>query len=534
MKFSLSTIRGEAGGEDALFQPRMFLGFGLHLLWFYAVTYLAFPAFLLPAESAQIFRDLNIVTWAVSALTMFLMAWFIDRITYVIRRHALQICIACLMTFGSACLFASQFIPHPALIVVGDVLSAAASSFFVLLWGEAFRRRETPPIVVNTMLSLILALIGFSALFFLIPADVSGVILCIIPLFELAALFFTLHGSQALFGHQQFRVNDEGLRIPVYGIREVPTFRKLKVHRGMLLLRLGVPALLFGLAFGPLCNRTLELVVAPTQSDVTINAILVSCGVVLALAIILFAMNRNESHDSFYRAIIPIIAIIIFFENFMPLTDFAAHLFAFTSFVCFSFMMWVEFSELSRRYRISPILIFGIGRSCVMTAQFLIGFLLGQMSSQPLLAVDGNAVNTFIILTMLLGYFLLPQEKSIRAMSVIEYKDASSFGDDPADKGVDESGAPKKGRFVARCEHVANTYLLTSREADVFFLLAKGRNASYIAKNLFISEGTVHTHTWRIYRKINVHTQPELMNLVDDQAVEGSNWEEDGLRESGS
>jgi DNA-binding NarL/FixJ family response regulator len=50
---------------------------------------------------------------------------------------------------------------------------------------------------------------------------------------------------------------------------------------------------------------------------------------------------------------------------------------------------------------------------------------------------------------------------------------------------------------------------------DVFYLLAKGRTAAYISQKLYIAEGTVNTHTWRIYKKLNIHSQQELIELVD-------------------
>ena len=76
------------------------------------------------------------------------------------------------------------------------------------------------------------------------------------------------------------------------------------------------------------------------------------------------------------------------------------------------------------------------------------------------------------------------------------------------------------GRFRAKCETVANTFLLSSRETEVMFFLAKGHNAAYIQEKLYISEGTAKTHIRHIYRKLDVHTQQELMRLVE--SVEGT------------
>ena len=45
------------------------------------------------------------------------------------------------------------------------------------------------------------------------------------------------------------------------------------------------------------------------------------------------------------------------------------------------------------------------------------------------------------------------------------------------------------GRFRAKCETVANTYLLSARETEVMFFLAKGHNAAYIQEKLYILRG---------------------------------------------
>ncbi len=80
----------------------------------------------------------------------------------------------------------------------------------------------------------------------------------------------------------------------------------------------------------------------------------------------------------------------------------------------------------------------------------------------------------------------------------------------------DEGDAPKGGgRFRTKCETVANTYLLSRRETEIMFFLAKGHNAAYIQEKLYISEGTAKTHIRHVYRKTNVHSQQELMRLVE-------------------
>lgn len=69
--------------------------------------------------------------------------------------------------------------------------------------------------------------------------------------------------------------------------------------------------------------------------------------------------------------------------------------------------------------------------------------------------------------------------------------------------------------IAARAERLADEYKLTDREREVFDLLAHGRNARFIQDALTVSYNTVKTHVSHIYTKLGVHTQQELIDLVD-------------------
>lgn len=69
--------------------------------------------------------------------------------------------------------------------------------------------------------------------------------------------------------------------------------------------------------------------------------------------------------------------------------------------------------------------------------------------------------------------------------------------------------------FTDVCGYIAEKHRLTVRELDVLQFLAKGRNASAIAERLYITPNTVRSHIYRIYKKMGVESQQELINLVD-------------------
>lgn len=61
----------------------------------------------------------------------------------------------------------------------------------------------------------------------------------------------------------------------------------------------------------------------------------------------------------------------------------------------------------------------------------------------------------------------------------------------------------------------AAAFGLTKRESEVFEYLSKGRSLPYIADELFVTTGTVKTHTAHIYRKLRVNSKQELLDMFE-------------------
>jgi two-component system response regulator NreC len=60
---------------------------------------------------------------------------------------------------------------------------------------------------------------------------------------------------------------------------------------------------------------------------------------------------------------------------------------------------------------------------------------------------------------------------------------------------------------------------LTSREREVFFLLAEGKSPSEVASSLFVSPKTVHTHRQHILEKLGLRTTTELIRFALRQGL---------------
>ena len=79
---------------------------------------------------------------------------------------------------------------------------------------------------------------------------------------------------------------------------------------------------------------------------------------------------------------------------------------------------------------------------------------------------------------------------------------------------------PKKP-LLERCKIIGAYYGLSKREIDVFHLLSLGRSAARIQEELLISAGTVNTHTYHIYTKLDVHSQQQLIDLMQAADLDG-------------
>ncbi len=66
-----------------------------------------------------------------------------------------------------------------------------------------------------------------------------------------------------------------------------------------------------------------------------------------------------------------------------------------------------------------------------------------------------------------------------------------------------------------RCNSFSDLYGFSARQRDVLKYLSRGRNAPYIAETLFISESTVKSHIYSIYKKSGVHSAQELIDRIE-------------------
>ena len=85
----------------------------------------------------------------------------------------------------------------------------------------------------------------------------------------------------------------------------------------------------------------------------------------------------------------------------------------------------------------------------------------------------------------------------------------------PAAATIEVSASPSSATMDERIQNLSEEHGLTARETEIFALLARGRNAQFIMNHFVISRNTVKSHVRHIYTKLDVHSQQELINLVE-------------------
>ena len=549
-------------GDDTAFGDLSLLsvGYGLHQAWVYAVMFGTPTIFGTQTYVTGMYGSHASLPFLVSIVVFGLCLLFAgitdQRLlrTYISKKTLAA--GAALMSAGTLLLLATPVISGPALEAVSGVMTGIGSAILILFWGVAFARCDSASIVLNSSIAISIAIGVYAIGLHYGPFPIAGILAGIIPLLELAILW---NKTPAPYSERN----------------EVPIFKPLPVNHAKFFLRFGIPVFVFGVALGTLRQTSIQYIVPASNVGDQIAMLLAAGFASVVILVTIVALGGGDKWSRYFRPLVPFIAVTLFFLPLSEMSDNTfATMFLVMGYLCFEALMWIFFGELAQRFRLSPIYVFGLGRGMLALAG-LAGSLFPIVAANwvHLLPFGEQGVIVIVLLIMVVAYALLPREREIEAIVApcplvkavsLELSDrvrplgqAGSAGEGAAaaaqsgnnataatnapapdaeiapepeptarrapsllelssarraDEGEERKGG---GRFRAKCETVANTYLLSRRETEIMFFLAKGHNAAYIQEKLYISEGTAKTHIRHVYKKTNVHSQQELMRLVE-------------------
>ena len=256
------------------------------------------------------------------------------------------------------------------------------------------------------------------------------------------------------------------------------------------------------LGFGDSFMRTVFQTVEMSDNPVHLRWILLGAALLGALITCVTARARL-SRDSIGRVghvLMLAIAVLFLVVPIVHGIGFAADAAAAPCFFLVTLLIWTTLSQIVAAYQLNVRLTFCCGLGAAYLG-CLAGSLIG-MACAP--AVHASYRLQFAVA---LGCALLV------LLSSLFLVDARTFIELLALDRSEEGGGQR--RFALRCERAAQMYGLSSKEAEVMVLAAKGRSVQRIQEALGIAASTVNTHISHIYRKMDVHCRQEMLDLID-------------------
>ncbi|WP_304424775.1 response regulator transcription factor [uncultured Adlercreutzia sp.] len=567
------------------------LGYGLHQTWIYSSMFDKGGIFGSNVLQAGPFNDHLSLAYFVSILVygvLLLVASALD--TKLIRFFHSAAALggaAALGALGTLMLLLPEdsFFTLGMIQALSGILTGAGSSVLLIAWGIMFARQDSASIVINGALSIAIGFGVYGLFLHQIPYPLGGVASALLPVCELALLL-------VLRTHVSLDFDNRRL-----------AFQPLPINHARFVLRFGLPVFFLGVALGILRQTSIETILPGTGFEDQAILFLTACCAMVLIMVTFLALGGDERWHTFFRPLIPFIAVTAVFIPFAAGDDgIWGTSIVLVGYMTFEALMWIFFAELAQRFRLSPIFVCGLGRG-VMALAALGGSTLPLFSEAlPLSNAFGEAGVVFVvIIAMMLAYTLLPDEREMASIvtvdphkaaavhnisrtplivvnegetlvvgqSLVAAKDAaegapgesestsrdeqsaaspsenspveeetsffeeaspapatsrprmdfsrSIFAEEPSEETpLPEESQIERDHFRERCEAVANTYLLSRRENEVMYYLARGYKSSFIQQQLYISEGTAKTHIRHIYRKLDIHSQQELIHLIDE------------------
>ncbi|HIY83829.1 LuxR C-terminal-related transcriptional regulator [Rubneribacter sp.] len=173
---------------------------------------------------------------------------------------------------------------------------------------------------------------------------------------------------------------------------------------------------------------------------------------------------------------------------------------------CFDALMWFALASIGARNAVNALAVFAWGRAA-SSAGLLCGATVGHaVNAAPDALAVSAGIAAVLFLFVAMNFTVL---KPFGFQATIDGVRATEpVAPLPTSAGLRE----KSAAVAARCR-------LTPRETELLELLAHGRNGPFIQEKLVLSRNTVKTHVANIYAKLGVHSQQELIDLVEQADV---------------
>lgn len=254
----------------------------------------------------------------------------------------------------------------------------------------------------------------------------------------------------------------------------------------------------------------------------------------LLIAAVELFTSRGFKILDVYQAIFPVLGIVlclpVFFggawENLLTgALAFGSHL--------VKLLIFIMAATYASRTQFSPVAVYGF---CVVPlyVALVVGDTLGFALVNGILGTDERVVRISVICLLALFVGVGLASLGRRSKGSAEPADDTLVINPALYAAVDKrknTGSERHDRKGPRAsivqaddlDAIADTEQgrdLSARELEVVAMLLKGNSVAAISRKLFISENTTRGHTKRIYRKLDVHSRQELIDLFENGDAE--------------
>lgn len=377
----------------------------------------------------------------------------------------------------------------------GAFLTGVGSAMEVALWGELLVRLGSRQTVVYFVSATIMSALIYPMVMAL-PAVAGQLLTAVLPVAEM--LFFIGQAKRRASAVQDaVRVERE------VGSRSLETAEGEGFSIGCKGLygafgKIFSLSLLFGLSYGIMKG----LFTMSSQELIGIRDLINVVALIIGSAAVFLttAIYKMDFCRLTYQVALPLLAMgfLLFpLPGVANLVGFGFHQVGYQYFYTIIWAMWPVFAQ---RFEAPDV-------------QFACSGMLGVQSGQFFGSIIGSSIMQFVTSSYMLAMV------SALLIFLILLVSAFGFGNVSSSNwllfrpfGQEQDNVPTFRRSVSR---IGKSRGLTPREMDVLNLLVRGRNKKFISDNLVISEGTVKSHIRNIYRKLGVHSQQALIDLVE-------------------
>lgn len=256
--------------------------------------------------------------------------------------------------------------------------------------------------------------------------------------------------------------------------------------------------------------------------DVLYNGGILVCACIATMALSVIAARKNSpSVSDFYHitltfTVVGLLGILVFGSVGIPVGG----AFVQGGAMFLQVLVILTVTQSTQALGISPLLSFSVGQG-VTAAVVFVANILGKYvhwlfgSEEFVLAVLCGAG--------LLILFVMLAAQANRPTPNLPAKEETTNKAGAIDPPIPlTESAPMDSLLQQRTSNIAQKYRLTNREEEILGYLAKGRSLPYIADTLFVTTGTVKTHTTNIYRKMMVSSRQELLDLIEGTEVDST------------